>query len=73
LPDDALRIAGGTANAALRVMKYLKRTIVVAALTSILGSLAGCYVERRGPRYAHRVCAYGYYWDGYHCHRARRW
>jgi len=56
------------------VMKYLKKAIIVGTLISALGSaLAGCYVERRGPRYAHRVCAYGYYWDGYHCHRARRW
>lgn len=56
------------------IMKYIKKTLVVAALMSALGSaLAGCYVERRGPRYAHRTCAYGYYWDGYRCHHARRW
>jgi hypothetical protein len=74
LHDDAARSGGGTANAALQIMKCIKKTMVVAALLAGLGSaLAGCYVEARGPRYAHRTCAYGYYWDGYHCHRAHRW
>ena len=64
----------GTANAVLHVMKYLKKIMIVAGLMAGLGStVAGCYVERRGPRYAHRGCAYGYYWDGYRCHHARHW
>jgi len=52
------------------IMKYLKRIMVVGSLISMLGA---CYVERRGPRYAHRGCAYGYYWDGYRCHRHHQW
>jgi hypothetical protein len=55
-------------------MKYLKKILITAGLVSALGSaVAGCYVEQRGPRYAHRGCAYGYYWDGYGCHHVRRW
>jgi hypothetical protein len=69
-----VRDAGGTLNAALHDMKSIKKTIVAAVLTSVLGSaVASCYVERRGPRYAHRTCAYGYYWNGYRCHHVRRW
>jgi hypothetical protein len=56
------------------IMKYLKKILIVGGLLSALGStVAGCYVETRGPRYAHRGCAYGYYWDGYRCHRHHRW
>lgn len=52
------------------IMKYLRNIILIGSLMSVLG---GCYVESRGPRYAHRGCAYGYYWDGYRCHRNHRW
>ena len=66
--------AGGSGMARrlllLLSMKYLKRIIVVTSLISMVGA---CYVEQRGPRYAHRGCAYGWYWDGYHCHRSHRW
>jgi len=56
------------------IMKYLKKILLVGGLISALGSaVAGCYVEQRGPRYAHRGCAYGYYWDDYRCHHVRRW
>jgi hypothetical protein len=43
-------------------MEYLKKIIVVASLISMVGA---CYVEPRGPRYAHRGCGYGWHWDGY--------
>jgi len=49
-------------------MRYLKNLIVI---TSLISTVAGCYVERRGPRYAGRDCAHGWFWDGYRCHR--RW
>ncbi|HMG52386.1 MAG TPA: hypothetical protein VK601_02865, partial [Kofleriaceae bacterium] len=39
-------------------MEYLKKIIVVASLISMVGA---CYIEPRGPRYAHRGCAYGWY------------
>jgi hypothetical protein len=72
--DDAVRSKRGTPSAVLHDMKHLKKTIVAAVLTSVLGSaVASCYIERRGPRYAHRTCAYGYYWNGYRCHHVRRW
>lgn len=55
-------------------MKYLKKLIIVTSLISTIGA---CYVERRGPRYAHRGyargCAHGWHWDGYRCHRNRHW
>jgi len=54
-------------------MRYLKRFVVITSLISMLGA---CYVERREPRYARytrRDCAYGWHWDGYRCHRYRRW
>jgi hypothetical protein len=51
-------------------MKYLKKIIIISSLMSMLGA---CYVETRPVRYAHRTCAYGWYWDGYRCHRYHRW
>jgi hypothetical protein len=51
-------------------MKYLKRIIIIGSLISMFG---GCLVEARGPRYARRSCAYGWYWDGYRCHRHHAW
>lgn len=51
-------------------MKYLKNILLVGSLISMLGS---CYVETQRPRYARRTCAYGWHWDGYHCHRNYRW
>jgi hypothetical protein len=50
-------------------MRYIKKILAIAALVSTVGA---CYVETRSPRYvARRECAYGWYWNGYHCHR--RW
>jgi hypothetical protein len=52
-------------------MKYIKKIILITSLISTIGA---CYVqERRGPRYAHRGCAYGWHWDGYRCHRNHGW
>lgn len=51
-------------------MKYLKKLI---AVTSLITMVSACYVETRAPRYARRDCAYGWYWDGYRCHRHHRW
>jgi hypothetical protein len=51
-------------------MEYLKKIVVIGSLISMLGA---CYVQERRPRYAYRGCAYGWYWDGYRCHRHHRW
>jgi hypothetical protein len=71
---DSRNHLSGRANVARRmlrflVMKHLKKLIVV---TSLIAMISGCYVEGRGPRYARRDCAYGWYWDGYRCHRYHR-
>jgi hypothetical protein len=56
------------------VMKSLKKILITAGVMFGLGSaVAGCYVESRGPRYAHRGCAYGHYWDGYRCRHVRHY
>jgi hypothetical protein len=65
------RVERGTPAAALHVMKYLKKLIIVSSLISTIGA---CYVEARpAPRYAYRTCAYGWHWDGYRCHRNHVW
>jgi hypothetical protein len=52
-------------------MKYLSKILLVGTLIS---TVAGCYVEERRPRYAHRYeCGRGYHWDGDHCRRNHRW
>jgi hypothetical protein len=66
----ALRGRDGPVNAVLHSMKYLKKIILISSLISMLG---GCFVETQRPRYARRMCAYGWYWDGYGCHRYHRW
>lgn len=58
--------AGGTRDAPLMIMKYVKRLLMIAPLVAMVGS---CYVETRGPRYAHRDWHSDCRYDGYHCHR----
>ena len=68
-PTRELRMPVARRMLQFMIMKYLKKLLILASLTSMLGA---CYVvERPGPRYARYECRHGYYWNGYHCHR--RW